>query len=96
MPSHEPDQKVAARGSRARHRILRRLANLDVNELRNVPRETVVVLTWQDIVDLIALRHRIRTPEEGTMAYCLVRHGGRIGRALDRALAKIKRMRTER
>ena len=96
MPSHEPDQKVAARGSRARQRLLRRLANLDVDELRNIPRETVVVLVWQDIVDLIALRHRIRTPEEGTIAYCLVRHGGRIGRALDRVLAKIKKMGTKR
>jgi len=95
MPDHQPS-KNAARGSRARQRIIRRLADLDVDALRNLPKQTVAVLTWKDVVDLIALRHRLRTPVKGTMAYCLVRYGALIGRALDRALAKIKRMRTER
>lgn len=95
MPDHQPS-KIAARGSRARQRIIRRLANLDVDQLRHLPRQTVAVLAWGDIVDLIELRHRMRTPVKGSVAYYLAIYGVRIGRALDRALAKIKRMRTER
>ena len=96
MPNRQANLKVVARGSRARQRIIGRLANLSVDELRNVSRQTVAVLTWGDVVDLIELRHRMRTPEKGTVAYYLVRHGARIGRALDRVLAKIEKMRTKR
>src|SRR5664280_1215565 len=93
MPRYKSDKTIAvgARALRARQRLLRRLANFDVDALRNVPKETVVVLTWQDIVDLIALRHQLRTPKKGTMAHYLIYYGGRVGRVLDRYIANIKK-----
>jgi hypothetical protein len=85
-----------SRGYLARKRILRRLALLDVVELRKVPRSTIAVLTWRDVVDLIELRHRMRSLEKQGIAFALARFGLRTGRVLDQLIAKITMQRMKR
>lgn len=74
-PKRKKDSSVAERGLRARQRILKNLASLNIQQLRTVPRQTIAALTWLDLVEMIAIRHQMRSIKKHTMQYKMSRVG---------------------
>jgi hypothetical protein len=93
MSRNNKPSLVAARGECARQRILKQLASLPTEKLRTVPAKTIAVLSWIDIVELIALRHEMRRLKKGSLQYYLSCLGYQLDLALNytRKLAKYVR-----